>query len=102
MTWVIIEASTGLTSGGGECSGEETSFDRDWLMTLLGRAGISTKVAVDGGVSKTVCGLRAGWVSGRPWVGNERIGEDVLVRRGGWEVGERAAKIALRVLIAEA
>ena len=64
----------GLTSGGGEWSGEETSCDWDWLMTLLGRAGMSIKGTVAGGVSKTVGGLRAGGVSGRPWLGNERRG----------------------------
>ena len=70
-------------------------------MTLLGMAGMSTKGTVAGGVSKTVGGLRAGGVSGRPWLGSERRGGGVRVRRGGWEVGDKAAKIALRVLIAE-
>ena len=41
-------------------------------------------------------------MTGRPWLGKERIGDGVRERRGVWEAGVRAANMASRVLIADA
>ena len=99
---VMIGTDLGGLSLGREWSGEEISLDWDWLMTVLVRSGRSSNFAIVGGVSKFEFGLLVVGVSGRPLMGNERMGNGVRERRGGWEFGERAAKRASRVLMADA
>ena len=79
-----------------------SSLDWDWLMTVLVRSGRSSNFVIVGGVSKFEFGLLVVGVSGRPLIGNERMGDGVRERRGGLEFGERAAKRASRVLMADA
>ena len=71
-------------------------------MALLRGAEGTIMAAGEDGVSKTGVCVRARGVSGMPLVGRERIGGGVWVRSGCWVVGDRAARRALRVLIAEA
>lgn len=48
----MTAAILGTTSGCEGVSSEETSFDRDWLMTVLVMAGTLAKSAMVGGISK--------------------------------------------------
>ena len=70
-------------------------------MVLLKGAERATKAVGEDGVSKTGVCVGARGVSGIPLGGRERIGGGVWVRSGRWVVGDRAARRASRVLIAE-
>ena len=71
-------------------------------MALLRGAEGTIIAAGEDGVSKTGVCVGARGVFGIPLVGRERIGGGVWVRSGRWVVGDRAARRALRVLMAEA
>ena len=81
---------SGVVESGGLVEGER-SVDWDWLMTGHGTDGCAVREMSEGGVSKAVGGLERCGVSGRPFVGTERMDEGVCWRRGGEWLGDRAA-----------